>query len=374
LLTPTLLLAATVATQRTWIVDGTGTIQADFKEVKAAVEAAAPGDTILVRSGPLLTYKPFTVSKGVRILPDRRGWGIPMGGSVVVQGVPAGQTFVLKNAGGYYGSNFFILDCQGLVCFERCVPNEYIKVVNSRNVVLNGAYATGMEIDLSVVTMNRSPGTSSWFPAGVIQMQRSTLFLGTVEINGYNGNADVGRCVVTAQPGPGIVAQDSTIYVGQNTRVIGGTLSLSFPNCSLYVQADSIRGTNVTVYKDPRSFIRRITGTVNVIETPIPVEDAWLGDQLAGRMDLDLNATPGASAVLVVSAPAPFLQTSLGYLWLDPLQHIAADAGVVDGTGHRRRSFLYPDLLPVGTPMLFQTVVVDGSGMRLTTPSVLVKN
>jgi hypothetical protein len=205
-------------------------------------------------------------------------------------------------------------------------------------------------------------------------MQRSTLSLGTVEINGYNGNADVGRCVVTAQPGPGIVAQDSTIYVGQNTKVIGGTLSLSFPNCSLYVQADSIRGTNVTVYKDPRSFIRRITGTVNVIETPIPVEDAWLGDQLAGRMDLDLNATPGASAVLVVSAPAPFLQTSLGYLWLDPLQHIAADAGVVDGTGHRRRSFLYPDLLPVGTPMLFQTVVVDGSGMRLSTPSVLVKN
>jgi hypothetical protein len=198
--------------------------------------------------------------------------------------------------------------------------------------------------------------------------------MGTGDLHGYEGNADVGRCVVTAQPGPGIVAQDSTIYVGQNTKVIGGILAISFPNCSLFVEADAIRGTNVTVYKDPRSLIRRITGTVNVIETPLPVEDAWLGDQLAGRMDLDLNATPGASAVLVVSAPAPFLQTSLGYLWLDPLQHIAADAGVVDGTGHRRRSFLYPDLLPVGTPMLFQTVVVDGSGMRLSTPSVLVKN
>src|SRR5262245_60159975 len=90
-------LAASLSAQTTWIVDASNGPGTSFTSIQSAVDAAAAGDVILVRTG---TYAGFSVSKGVRIL------GTPsftVGSSlsftpIQIPGVPANETFVLANA------------------------------------------------------------------------------------------------------------------------------------------------------------------------------------------------------------------------------------------------------------------------------------
>jgi hypothetical protein len=99
----------------------------------------------------------------------------------------------------------------------------------------------------------------------------------------------------------------------------------------------------------------------------------WLSRM--GRVSLpgSLWAAPGSSAALVASLPADPVLTAIGIQWANPGAHLVADVGIVDPTGHRKLSFLFPSY-PLGQPMMFQSLVVNQGGLQWSTPSVIVRN
>ncbi|MCA8957874.1 MAG: hypothetical protein KDC87_17490, partial [Planctomycetes bacterium] len=88
------LLAAGSAAQTTHVVDAKGGPGSNYLDIQAAVDAASPGDRIVVRAGAYLVFqvtKPLSISAeaGVQV-----GSGIdPNRAEVIVRGIGAGQTF-----------------------------------------------------------------------------------------------------------------------------------------------------------------------------------------------------------------------------------------------------------------------------------------
>src|SRR5262245_52936976 len=92
-------LAGALGAQQTWVVDQALGPGADFDQIQPAVDAAAPGDVILVRQG---LYEPVHVQKGLTITAEA---GVTVESSLIlffggmpavrVAQVPIGQTCVL---------------------------------------------------------------------------------------------------------------------------------------------------------------------------------------------------------------------------------------------------------------------------------------
>lgn len=78
----------------TLVVDADGGPDADFLTIQAAVDAAAPGDVLLVR--PAL-YDGFVLDKPLRVLgvPEAMGAGVGVLGTIEVRDIPAGQVAAL---------------------------------------------------------------------------------------------------------------------------------------------------------------------------------------------------------------------------------------------------------------------------------------
>ena len=118
-----LLLTAVPAFADVLIVDATGS--GDFTDLQPAVDAAADGDTILVRTG---TYLGFAVSQKSLTVVAEPGAAVDVARSVRVRKLTAGQTVVvigLRVRGKAQGPNIrpgaVLLDDQGAVRFEECV-------------------------------------------------------------------------------------------------------------------------------------------------------------------------------------------------------------------------------------------------------------
>jgi hypothetical protein len=139
------------------------------------------------------------------------------------------------------------------------------------------------------------------------------------------------------------------------------------------MEAAAIRGSNVRVQKDPAATLGIVTGVVTVQTAPQATLDGIVRDEVLGRMDFDLWAAPGSAAALVASLPADPVLTAIGIQWANPGAHLVADVGMVDPTGHRKLSFLFPSY-PLGQPMVFQSLVVNQGGLQWSTPSAIVRN
>ena len=101
------------------VVDAAGGAGAAFTDLPAAVAAAAPGDTVLVRSG---AYSPFTLDgKGLFVLADT-GADVAIDGTVAVRNLPAGQSVMLRGlaTGAVLHEGLLVEDCAGGVRVEDC--------------------------------------------------------------------------------------------------------------------------------------------------------------------------------------------------------------------------------------------------------------
>ena len=105
------LLSLVAPAQSTIIVDinnGPGT---NFTAIQPAIDAAAPGDVIVVRTG---AYQAFTLTKGVALVAEQF---TSADGASVVRNVPAGETASFVNI---FLGTLSIRDCDGLVLDLRC--------------------------------------------------------------------------------------------------------------------------------------------------------------------------------------------------------------------------------------------------------------
>src|SRR5262245_42557886 len=88
-----------------WIVDANNGPGTNFTTIQAAVNAAQPGDKIIIR--PALYSETVTVNKGLTIVgfnattypitfPPPNAWGNAIWGGVLIQNIPAGQNCVVS--------------------------------------------------------------------------------------------------------------------------------------------------------------------------------------------------------------------------------------------------------------------------------------
>jgi hypothetical protein len=141
------------------------------------------------------------------------------------------------------------------------------------------------------------------------------------------------------------------------------------------MEADGIRCSNIRVIKDPYSAVSRVSGTVTFQTETLAALDGIVRDEVAGLMDLDLIGPPGSATALIASPPFNPVITQFGPQWVDLSNYIVADVGLIDlSTGHRKVSFYFPPLYPLGHTMVFQSVVLDQGRFHWSTPSAIVRN
>lgn len=211
----TLVLAAPLAAQRTWVVEQVAGPGVDFTDIPPAVAAAAAGDRIVVRGSTLLapTYSSFVVGKPLDIEATQ-------GASVYffrVENLTAGQ--VARVAGfrceprPYYplvDECVLVRNCAGTVLlanlniWNRTGENQPgFAVRDAAAVAIQGCAATG-----------RSAGLTSGGPA--LMVERSGVSITASTLNGGNGGGSASNAA-GYNGGNGIDVYASSVYVASST-------------------------------------------------------------------------------------------------------------------------------------------------------------
>jgi hypothetical protein len=363
--------------QRIWIVDVSNGPRTDYTQIQPAVDAAQAGDIILVRPGATHFYNGFVVSKSITVTTETRGWWVRITSDVVVRGLPSGGAVMLKHLGLWYTSSLLLDNNAGTVYVERCQTGSQggqLIIRHSNAVALNEVYSGAASIESSYVTLNRCLNGSEIAADPLLWVASSVVVFGNSILRGSRGNYNMVQCRLVFPPGEAIAGYDSLLILGAGTSILGGRLNISGGSCPpVSMEAAAIRGSNVRVQKDPAATLGIVTGVVTVQTATQPTLDGIVGDEILGRMDFDLWAVPGSAAALVASLPADPVLTAIGIQWANPGAHLVADVGIVDPTGHRKLSFLFPNY-PLGQPMVFQSLIVNQGGLQWSTPSAIVRN
>ncbi len=396
------LLATSLPAQAVWIVDDDPGPDVDFAAVQAAVDAAAAGDTILVRSGE---YPSFFASKPLRIVADRDAT-VRIDAPVTVSNIDAGQSFVLQgflvqqNDSLPMTHEIFVFTCSGAVRIEDCVfdPGPIGAVTNLDTVLVldcaaiildrveaDGQYAAGfgvaggnaIAVDNSVLHLfdcridggRGSPAAFSGgtppFPGGAaLQILDSTVFAhGTTATGGIGGGGAMQfGCVDGAPGGPSarLLGSSSTLQHLDSTWT-GGPGGSSSPPCA--------SGAIGSVFEQFSGTITSSNGSAYRMSTDRVAREGQ-------SMNFVFSGPPGNSVTLALAAAptALFVPVIESTLALDPVSFTAIPLGLLDATGTLVVPTVLSPLAPGTTVLTLHTQVFGlgvmgvhaGSGQTLT--------
>jgi hypothetical protein len=348
---PALLPAQTIL-----IVSQTGGGQ--YRDVQPAVDAANPGDIILVRPG---WYGGFTVSKDLRVLADP---GAQFGGllpaTIGCQSLPAGQTALLRGIRVVRGE-MFVGGCDGPVHIEDS-GDTTVSIYNSRQVsVHRSRIRVRLHIQNSrvLVTQCEIVGNTGSWPVPLLDCVAS-------QVTFANGT-------IVANP-PTLLIPAAAVVVNHGSVVtIAGDARTEVDNRA-GVQAPAIDVMDGTLVLDPAVTLLPVFGQPPVavrpsgtmVTRPVP----WLGTDLTGRqLTVGGFAPAGSTLVLVLGlVQAPPIALPFGTLWVGAA-HVPVDAGVVPPSGVRTSTVGLPTL-QLGLHGVLQSVVLS-SVITLSEPVVL---
>ncbi|TAJ18438.1 MAG: hypothetical protein EPO68_07855 [Planctomycetota bacterium] len=178
-----------------WIVDDDGGAGVDFTSIQAAIEAAADGDTVLVKEGDYAGFHVF--AKALAIVGEKDA-SIAVGGGSSVRGLAASQHVVLRGLGALHGSS---ADAQAAtLATEALVIKNCAGSVWVEGATIEGGYAT--------------VGTYA-FPSGAagalaLEIENAaSVVLAALVVRGSSGS-DLDDEFVTPNPGWGASAVRAT--------------------------------------------------------------------------------------------------------------------------------------------------------------------
>lgn len=321
--------ASAVGAQQRLIVDAQSGPDSDFASVAAALDAANPGDTIVVRAG--MYSEPFLhITEGVAIVGEGTarvaltGVGSPSADAMTIEGIPADESFSLRGIDFAFNGilsprRIRALNCAGSVNLQELggVPDAQglvgplvIEFENCDRAFLQESFVR----DGSV----RFAGSRGSVVQCVFESGFSTL----------NSEVLVDRC--TIRPGqpffltqPGMTAESSTIRLTRSS-IFGSSVVSSVPAIS------TNPGTTITL--DP-------TASLNPVGGAAPVEGggSLINDELTslnidaelGLLRLDLQSVVGANYATLFSFPAPSTPSPWGEIWVDVAASISISSGVL---------------------------------------------
>lgn len=371
-------LVAVLPAQRTWIVDAANGPGTDYTDVPPALAAAAHGDVLVVRAG---VYGFATTGKGVRMI----GRGTPVLRAVspyesfVVQGVPAGQTFVMQGfrLDGQDPSlpippparPLRIEQCAGLVHLVEVAVHEPSR------------FDTSVRIDGSTVTMQRcmlAPGPS--VTGGRLSASACTI-LGisyppgpvTHGVSAIRSVVELSQCVAVGgdalphfPPGVAVSAAESIVILrGDATSIFrGGVSATQFPALRGHGTSALLRDPAVTLVGGAWDFPLEITRRIPCLLAS--------GGSLGTTLDADLYSPNGDPFLLVASwSIHPIILPPYGERWLD-LPPLLLATGVQNTTEHWQQSWPLPsDPRLIGLTLCLQALSGPSPTAELSNPAIV---
>jgi hypothetical protein len=250
-------LSAAALPAEVWVVAPQGGPGIDFNTIQAAIDAAADGDTLLVKSG---NYAGFgVIGKGLAIVAED-GAIVSLGSGSTIRALSASQVVVLRglhDMNGHDASVFLqspsteallVKNCAGSVWIEDCVLNGgngtnstfANPTLSSANIALRADNVGALLLerctlrgghggDLEEETITPSPGPG----AGALDASNSAIVLHGCTLQGGYGGSDFDT---TSDPGGS---------GGHGLRLIGG---------SVYAASTSSKGGNGGFGGDGGSF------------------------------------------------------------------------------------------------------------------------
>ncbi len=385
------LLPGTSFAQQTIVVDPTGA--GDYLGLQEAVDAASPGDTILIiqsQEGP----REITIDKGITVVglgPDHGGGRVSLN-RLNLHSIPSGQTVAILNLSfrlEYVGFDILcpwisITDCDGSIFLENSkIDRGRISITNCRFVSL--AYCEGIPGD--AVSDGYCLGGSVW-------VDSSSAILSNCKFAGFdaccgvfcgNGSSSAASfrdsqvtmidCTLRGGNGSSCLtplpSSPAAIVSSSQTRVCGGSFISGFSSVG---GAPRFRGTGQLFVGDDQNLCAGLPPEIdcaNVLMPCIWSSRLFLGDPV----EVEMTGPPGGLAILLISRPAGPTATPFGDLWIDFAWTRTLYAGPVGPSGVvAGRIAAVPLGLPLGERFMVQGAAFDGSRMGLSMPVPLLVN
>lgn len=349
------LILAVVATCQQTLVVGSG---GAFTDIQSAINAAVPGDTVLVQGGTHSAL--LNVDKGIALVGQN---AILSGGlfqETTVANVPAGQVFSMSGfQADASGTDVLIdvVDCDGIVAIANLsqggLQQWWIKATNAAQFHLTGSIVRSVNLleSNSVVT------STNFDPV---------LFHG-LRIEG--GRTAIVRCTIRGGngtfPGPAILLMSGVLALSRGSASATGFSVFSHP---------AISTSGGAVLLDPSTALSStggqplIGGPATVVPFPFAsVTAASNGTTLTTEM----HGLAGHGFAVFAGLPAAQLDTPLGLLWLDPNNYALLELGIVPASRLVQSSFTQPPTL-LGFPLAVQAIEFGVGSMKLSSPTLVV--
>jgi len=197
---------------------------ADFATIQAAVDAAQPGDIVLVRAG---VYDGFSLlAKGVAVIADADA-DVEVRTPVKISDLPAGEVASLRGlrCAVFVGRALAAVDCDGSIWIEDCHWTAGFSLFfdkSSPDVMPHGAsFERCVDVTLQRSQFRGGPGGNVGafgqpYPGGSgLYLQQSTAVVSGSETSGGGGaDAPHDESYWGGTGGDGIQARESVLFVG----------------------------------------------------------------------------------------------------------------------------------------------------------------
>ncbi len=347
--------------QRTFIVDVNGGAGSHFRSIQPAFDAAAHGDTVLIRRGD---YGEFSIrtNKGLRVVGEPGAHIVGQsGGFFDIVDLPAGRRFVLA---GLRISHFlgFARNAGDIVLDDIVLTFRGVSFTDCGQVAVHNLTDDGVGLSVSSLRSRialvdcalRAAGAHSG--ASALRLQSSdvsvvdTNVVGYGGVNGFEAPIDAIECRLT-------------LTGSRPTTVVATNSFLQWPIAAIRASGTVI--VDPAVVLTPAHGGLAIDGSATVVRRAVP--SCSLRWQAGGASIVALHAPPNRPFCLFLSEFATRASV-FGLLWLDPAGGIVVACGTTGPSGYSI-AFPTPGGLPPGIAIVTQAGVLMPTGHVASEPS-----